>query len=221
MNDVAANINKIKQQIPEHVTLIAVSKTKPLNLLEQAYACGIRDFGENKVQELCTKQPLMPEDVRWHLIGHLQTNKVKYIAPFINLIHSVDSWKLLQEINKQAAKHNRTINCLLQVYIASEETKFGLDKTELMEILMHQDLDSLQNIKIKGLMGMASNTDDEAVIRSEFRRLKSFYDELRAQSFMQTSMDTLSMGMSGDYMLAIDEGSNMIRVGSHIFGSRS
>jgi pyridoxal phosphate enzyme (YggS family) len=221
MNDVAANINKIKQQIPEHVTLIAVSKTKPLNLLEQAYACGIRDFGENKVQELCTKQPMMPEDVRWHLIGHLQTNKVKYIAPFINLIHSVDSWKLLQEINKQAAKHNRTINCLLQVYIASEETKFGLDKTELMEILMHQDLDSLQNIKIKGLMGMASNTDDEAVIRSEFRRLKSFYDELRAQSFMQTSIDTLSMGMSGDYMLAIDEGSNMIRVGSHIFGSRS
>lgn len=220
MNDVAANISKITQEIPSEVTLIAVSKTKPLNLLEQAYACGIRDFGENKVQELCTKQPMMPADVRWHLIGHLQSNKVKYIAPFIHLIHSVDSWKLLQEINKQAAKNNRTINCLLQVYIASEETKFGLDKTELMEILLHEELGSLQHIKIKGLMGMASNTDDEAVIRSEFRRLKSLYDELRAQSFMHTTMDTLSMGMSGDYMLAIAEGSNMIRVGSNIFGSR-
>ena len=221
MNDIAANITKIKQEIPSEVILIAVSKTKPLNMLEQAYACGIRDFGENKVQELCTKQPMMPADVRWHLIGHLQSNKVKYIAPFIHLIHSVDSWKLLQEINKQATKNNRTINCLLQVYIASEETKFGLDKTELMEILMHKELGSLLNIKIKGLMGMASNTDEEAVIRSEFRRLKCLYDELSAQSFMQTSMDTLSMGMSGDYKLAIAEGSTMIRVGSHIFGSRS
>lgn len=161
MNDVAANISKIKQQIPAGVILVAVSKTKPVELLQEAYKCGIRDFGENKVQELCTKQAFMPTDVQWHLIGHLQTNKVKYIAPFIYLIHSVDSWKLLQEINKQAAKHNRVVNCLLQIYIASEETKFGLDKQELMEILTNSELQSLKHIRILGLMGMASNTSDE------------------------------------------------------------
>lgn len=220
MNDVAANISKIKQQIPAGVILVAVSKTKPVELLQEAYECGIRDFGENKVQELCTKQPLMPADVQWHLIGHLQTNKVKYIAPFIHLIHSVDSWKLLQEINKQAAKHNRVVNCLLQIYIASEETKYGLDKQELMEILTHSKLQSLKHIRILGLMGMASNTSDESIIQREFKNLKQLFDELKHQSFAQTSMETLSMGMSSDYSLAIAEGSTMIRVGSSIFGSR-
>ncbi len=220
MNDVAANISKIKQQIPAGVILVAVSKTKPVELLQEAYECGIRDFGENKVQELCTKQPLMPADVQWHLIGHLQTNKVKYIAPFIHLIHSVDSWKLLQEINKQAAKHNRVVNCLLQIYIASEETKYGLDKQELMEILTHSELQSLKHIRILGLMGMASNTSDESIIQREFKNLMQLFDELKHQSFAQTSMETLSMGMSSDYSLAIAEGSTMIRVGSSIFGSR-
>ncbi len=220
MNDVAANISKIKQQIPAGVILVAVSKTKPVELLQEAYECGIRDFGENKVQELCTKQPLMPADVQWHLIGHLQTNKVKYIAPFIHLIHSVDSWKLLQEINKQAAKHNRVVNCLLQIYIASEETKYGLDKQELMEILTHSELQSLKHIRILGLMGMASNTSDESIIQREFKNLMQLFDELKHQSFAQTSMETLSMGMSSDYALAIAEGSTMIRVGSSIFGSR-
>lgn len=220
MNDVAANISKIKQQIPAGVILVAVSKTKPLELLQEAYKCGIRDFGENKVQELCTKQAFMPTDVQWHLIGHLQTNKVKYIAPFIYLIHSVDSWKLLQEINKQAAKHNRVVNCLLQIYIASEETKFGLDKQELMEILTNSELQSLKHIRILGLMGMASNTSDESIIQREFKNLKQLFDELKHQPFAQTSMEILSMGMSGDYALAIAEGSTMIRVGSSIFGSR-
>ncbi|MFN5664171.1 MAG: YggS family pyridoxal phosphate-dependent enzyme [Bacteroidota bacterium] len=220
MNDVAANISKIKQQIPAGVILVAVSKTKPVELLQEAYKCGIRDFGENKVQELCTKQAFMPTDVQWHLIGHLQTNKVKYIAPFIYLIHSVDSWKLLQEINKQAAKHNRVVNCLLQIYIASEETKFGLDKQELMEILTHSELQSLKHIRILGLMGMASNTSDESIIQREFKNLKQLFDELKHQPFAQTSMEILSMGMSGDYALAIAEGSTMIRVGSSIFGSR-
>lgn len=220
MNSISANINKIKELLPAGVTLIAVSKTKPIELLQEAYAAGQRHFGENKVQELCSKQPLMPEDTCWHLIGHLQTNKVKYIAPFVHLIHSVDSFKLLEEINKQGAKNNRVIACLLQVFIATEETKFGLDEQELLQLLNHPALSAMTHIRIEGLMGMASNTEDTAQVKKEFTHLKTLFDKLKQQSFPHTQLNTLSMGMSSDYNLAIECGSTMIRVGSSIFGSR-
>lgn len=202
--------------------LIAVSKTKPLSDLIEAYEAGCRDFGENKVQEMVDKQSQMPQDTRWHLIGHLQTNKVKYIAPFIHLIHSVDSLKLLQEINKQAMKNNRVIACLLQIYIAQEETKFGLDFNEVKEILDSEELKILQNIKIVGFMGMASFTENTEQIKKEFSGLKKFYDECKT-SYKQDNVDIqeLSMGMSGDYALAIQEGSTMVRVGSLLFGTRN
>ncbi|KOY86613.1 alanine racemase [bacterium 336/3] len=202
--------------------LIAVSKTKPLPDLIEAYEAGCRDFGENKVQEMVDKQSQMPQDTRWHLIGHLQTNKVKYIAPFIHLIHSVDSLKLLQEINKQAMKNNRVIACLLQIYIAQEETKFGLDFDEVKEILDSEELKILQNIKIVGFMGMASFTENTEQIKKEFSGLKKFYDECKT-SYKQDNVDIqeLSMGMSGDYALAVQEGSTMVRVGSLLFGTRN
>jgi PLP dependent protein len=202
--------------------LIAVSKTKPLPDLIEAYEAGCRDFGENKVQEMVDKQSQMPQDTRWHLIGHLQTNKVKYIAPFIHLIHSVDSLKLLQEINKQAMKNNRVIACLLQIYIAQEETKFGLDFNEVKEILDSEELKILQNIKIVGFMGMASFTENTEQIKKEFSGLKKFYDECKT-SYKQDNVDIqeLSMGMSGDYALAVQEGSTMVRVGSLLFGTRN
>lgn len=202
--------------------LIAVSKTYPSEALMEAYEAGARHFGENKVQEMCNKQAQMPADVAWHLIGHLQTNKVKYIAPFVHTIHSVDSWKLLQEIDKQAAKNQRIIRCLLQIYIAQEETKFGLSQEEALTILQNPALEQLANIQIVGLMGMATNTSNEAQIRAEFQTLKGFFDTLCAARFPeQVALAEVSMGMSSDYELAIAEGSTMVRVGSAIFGQRS
>lgn len=203
-------------------TLIAVSKTKPIELIQEAYEAGQIDFGENKIQELREKPGQLPNDIRWHMIGHVQTNKVKYIAPFIYLIHAVDSLKLLKEINKQALKNDRTIKCLLQVHIAQEEHKFGFDEDSLMEMLNSEEFKSLQNISISGLMGMATYTDDQDQIRKEFKSLKNLFDKLQSQfSFPNVKMSEISMGMSDDYPIAIEEGSTMIRVGSKIFGARN
>ncbi|WP_375604995.1 YggS family pyridoxal phosphate-dependent enzyme [Flavobacterium davisii] len=215
------NLNNIKSSLPPHVTLVAVSKTKPVTDLMEAYQAGQRIFGENKIQEMTDKWEQMPKDIQWHMIGHVQTNKVKYMAPFVSLIHGVDSLKLLQEINKQALKNNRVINCLLQIFIADEESKFGLDENELEEILLTlQNDNSLQNIKIVGLMGMATFTDDENQIKKEFLHLKSIFDTYKKIETANLKLETLSMGMSGDYVLAIECGSTMIRVGSSIFGTR-
>jgi PLP dependent protein len=218
-------LKEFKEKLPPHVTLVAVSKTHPVDVIRKVYDEGQRIFGENKVQELLNKQPHLPSDIQWHLIGHLQTNKVKYIAPFISLVHSVDSLKLLKEINKQAQKVNRTIDCLLQIHIASEETKFGLSENELKELISSVEVKQMQNVRIRGLMGMATNTDNEALIRTEFRKLKSLFDSCSSQltsPFPLPSSDfILSMGMSSDYKIAIEEGSTMIRVGSLIFGNRS
>ncbi len=214
------NLLKIKSTIPSNVTLVAVSKTKPVSNLMQAYEAGQRIFGENKIQEMTDKWEQMPKDIQWHMIGHVQTNKVKYMAEYVSLIHGVDSLKLLQEINKQAAKHKRVIDCLLQVYIAEEESKFGLDEKELQEILNAPELNVLQNIKITGLMGMATFTDNKELIRKEFYYLKSLFDKYQKPTTDNRQLSTLSMGMSGDYLLAIECGSTMIRVGSSIFGGR-
>jgi len=217
---IAANIDKIKQQIGMGVQLIAVSKTKPVPMLMEAYEAGQRAFGENKVQELVAKQAEMPSDVEWHLIGHLQSNKVKAIAPFIFLIHSVDGFKLLEVINKEAQKNNRVINCLLQIFIADEETKFGLTQVEAKELIISRAFEQLTNIKIVGLMGMATNTDDDAKILDEFKGLKIFFDKLKEHRSANFELSILSMGMSSDYMLAAEAGSTMVRVGSSIFGTR-
>jgi len=217
---IAANIDKIKQQIGMGVQLIAVSKTKPVPMLMEAYEAGQRAFGENKVQELVAKQAEMPSDVEWHLIGHLQSNKVKAIAPFIFLIHSVDSFKLLEVINKEAQKNNRIINCLLQIFIADEETKFGLTQVEAKKLIHSRAFEQLTNIKIVGLMGMATNTDDDAKILEEFKGLKIFFDKLKEHRSANFELSILSMGMSSDYMLAAEAGSTMVRVGSSIFGTR-
>jgi len=214
---IAENISGIKKEIPSRVTLVAVTKTYPVDVILQAYNAGHKIFGENRVQELVSKHEQLPKDIEWHLIGHLQTNKVKMIAPFVSLIHSVDSLKLLKEINKCAEKENRVIDCLLQIYIAKEETKFGLSFEEADEILHSEELKQMKNIRIAGLMGMATLTDNEQQIRNEFRSLKVFYDSLKNQV---SSIKTLSMGMSSDYKIAIEEGSNLIRVGSLIFGER-
>ena len=214
-------IKQIIREIPPQVQLIAVSKTKPNSALLSAYNVGQRHFGENKVQELCEKWDSLPKDIHWHIIGHLQTNKVKFIAPFIHLIHAVDSLKLLIEIDKQAKKHDRIISCLLQFHIAKEDTKFGLSYSESEEILTSTAYSSLENITIVGVMGMASFTDDEALIRKEFKLLKTYFDELKSTFFSEKNHFSIcSMGMSGDYKIAIEEGSTMIRVGSSIFGSR-
>jgi pyridoxal phosphate enzyme (YggS family) len=204
-----------------NVTLVAVSKTKPVSDLEEAYEAGQRVFGENQVQELVEKYEQMPKDIEWHLVGHLQTNKVKYIAPFISLIHSVDSIKLLQEINKQAEKNKRVIDCLLQVYIADEETKYGLGFDEVIELLRSDEFTELKHIRIRGLMGIATNTDSEKQIKEEFYELDTFFDGI-TQSFFrkEDSFDTLSMGMSSDYKIAVEQGSTMVRLGSTIFGDR-
>jgi pyridoxal phosphate enzyme (YggS family) len=212
------NLNKIKGSIPPHVTLVAVSKTKPNEAILEAYSAGQRDFGENYVQELVDKHGQLPKDIQWHFIGHLQSNKIKYIAPFVHLIHGVDSFKLLEEINKQAKKNNRIINCLLQVFIASEETKFGLAFDECESILNSDELHKLQNVKICGFMAMASNTDNKDQVRKEFHSLVEF-----SEKFIQDSafnIQHLSFGMSSDYKIAIEEGSTMIRIGSIIFGER-
>ena len=200
------------------IMLVAVSKTKPVEDILALYELGQRDFGENYVQELVDKQDQLPKDIRWHFIGHLQSNKVKYIAPFVHLIHGVDSLKLLKEINKEAAKHNRVLDVLLQIYIAQEETKFGLDESELDELLKSNELHELKNIKVFGFMGMASFTDDVQKVRTEFYYLKSLMDKFRDN---HPSINILSMGMSADYEIAIEEGSNMVRIGSLLFGERN
>lgn len=215
------NIIQIKSSLPDNVTLVAVSKTKPVSAIREAYDAGQRVFGENKVQEMLEKQPELPQDIEWHLIGHLQSNKVKYIAPFVTMIHGVDSFKLLQEINKQGEKNNRVIDCLLQFHIADEETKFGLTFEEAEAILQSREFVEMEHIQIRGLMGMASFVDNEEQIHDEFRNLNNYFEILKSHYFKyNNSFDTLSMGMSGDYKIAIEEGSTMIRVGSSIFGGR-
>lgn len=211
----------IISEIGAKVSLVAVSKTKPVNDVMALYNSGHRDFGENYVQELVDKYQLLPKDIRWHFIGHLQTNKVKFITPFVSLIHGVDSYRLLQEINKQAEKDNRIIDCLLQIHIAQEETKFGLDKNELEDIIKNPELKNLKNINLRGLMGMASFTKTDQVIRKEFNYLHSLFNKYSTGNIQTSTFNILSMGMSADYKIAIEEGSNMIRIGSLIFGERT
>jgi pyridoxal phosphate enzyme (YggS family) len=218
---IAQNLLQIKLQLPNSVTLVAVSKTKPVSDLMEAYTAGQRIFGENKIQEMTEKWEQMPKDIQWHMIGHVQTNKVKYMAEYVSLIHGVDSLKLLQEINKQALKYNRVIDCLLQMYIANEETKFGLNESELLELISSNEFKELKNIRIVGLMGMASFTNDQNQIKAEFQHLKAHFDNINSNEISNLKLDILSMGMSGDYELAISCGSNMVRIGSSIFGNRN
>lgn len=213
------NISTIAKQYK--ATIVAVSKTKPIEDIKALYNLGHRDFGENYVQELLTKQSQLPSDIHWHFIGHLQTNKVKQIIPFIHLIHSVDSYKLLQEINKQAQKINKTVNCLLQIHIAQEETKFGLDETELEKLINNIQTSPLSNVFIKGFMGMASFSNNEQQVRQEFQQLKQLFDQYKPYTIKNYDLNILSMGMSSDYTIAIEEGSNMIRIGSLLFGERA
>ena len=215
---IAENLNEIKESLPPEVTLVAVSKTKPIADLMEAYDAGQRIFGENKIQEMTQKWEAMPKDVAWHMIGHVQRNKVKYMAEYVALVHGVDSLKLLREINKQAQKHDRIIDCLLQMHIAEEDTKFGLDANELQEILTSEEFKNLKNIRIKGLMGMATFTEDETRIRREFQNLKGHYDKTKE---ILSDINVLSMGMSADFEIAIAEGSTMVRIGSSIFGTRN
>lgn len=219
---IISNLESVKSTFQNpNCLLVAVSKTKPVAQLREAYEVGIRDFGENKVQEIQEKSLQLPADIRWHMIGHLQSNKVKYIAPIVHLIHGVDSYKLLQEINKQGKKIGRRIPCLLQIHIAEEETKFGFDQEELDQMLSSQEFEALTHVEIQGLMGMATYTDDIKTVRKEFRNLKTLFDNLKTTKlpeFMQ--LKELSMGMSGDYLIAQEEGSTMVRIGSAIFGSR-
>ena len=216
------NLTEIKSQLPAHVTLVAVSKTKPVSDLMEAYNAGQRIFGENKIQEMTEKWEQMPKDIEWHMIGHVQTNKVKFMAEYVSLVHGVDSFKLLEEINKQAKKNNRIIDCLLQVYIAEEESKFGLDEDELAGIIRFITQNSViyKNIRIVGLMGMATFTDNQNQIKKEFTHLKSIFDSYQNLKSVICNLKSLSMGMSGDYNLAIECGSTMVRIGSSIFGTR-
>ncbi len=215
---IAKNLTAIQKQLPSHVSLVAVSKTKPIEDIKAAYDAGQRIFGENKVQEMTQKWEVLPEDIQWHMIGHLQRNKVKYMAPYVSLIHGVDSWRLLQEIDKQAKKCQRIIRCLLQVHIARESTKFGFDETELRTVLASESFGSLTHISVVGLMGMATFTNDQEQIRGEFRYLKQIYTSLKGDL---PQLNNLSMGMSGDFKIAIEEGSTMVRIGSSIFGARN
>lgn len=215
-------LNKVIEQLkPKNVTLVAVSKTKPNEAILEMYNEGQRIFGENRVQELTDKYEALPKDIQWHLIGHLQTNKVKYIAPFVTMIHSIDSLKLLKEVNKRAKQNDRIIDCLLQMHIADEDTKFGLDKQEVTELLESETYQNFENIRIVGVMGMATFTDDIQQVRQEFQNLKSIFDNLKSTYFnTQDSFKEISMGMSGDYELAMEEGSTMVRIGSLLFGKR-
>ena len=217
-NMIGKNLQNIKSKLPENVTLVAVSKTKPMVDLQEAYDAGQRVFGENKIQEMVDKFEALPKDIEWHMIGHLQSNKVKYMAHFVDLIHGVDKLKTLKEIDKQAKKHNRVINCLLQVKIAKEDTKFGFSFEEIKATLSSEEIQELDNIKIVGFMGMATFTDDKEQLEEEFSSLKKLFNQLKTE---HSSIETLSMGMSGDYQLAIENGSTMIRVGSSIFGQRN
>lgn len=218
--NIAENLSQIKSSLPSHVTLVAVSKTKPIADLMEAYHAGQRIFGENKIQEMTEKWEQMPKDIQWHMIGHVQSNKVKYMIPYVSLIHGVDSLKLLKEINRLAAKWKRTVDCLLQIHIAEEDTKFGLDEKELHEILNSEELKTFENIRIVGLMGMATFTENQEQIKREFLHLKSIFDQYNQLNTANCRLNILSMGMSGDYQLAIECGSTMIRIGSSIFGSR-
>lgn len=215
---IAKNLEDIRASIPEEVTLVAVSKTKPPSDIMEAYAAGHRVFGENKIQELVAKAEELPKDIEWHAIGHLQTNKVKYIAPFVSLIHAIDSLKLLKEVNKRALQHGRTIDCLLQIHIADEATKFGLSDAECEDLLRSSEFVTMKHVRITGLMGMATFTSNEDQIRREFAGLKQLFDRLQRT---HPTLARLSMGMSGDYRIAIEEGSTMVRVGSAIFGARN
>ncbi len=219
---VAENLQVIQEKVPSNVTLVAVSKTKPDEAILEAYQAGHRDFGENKVQDLAAKQERLPADIRWHMIGHLQSNKVKYLAPFVHLLHGVDSLKLLGVINREAEKAGRVIDCLLQIRITLEETKFGLTEEELMLLVRSDAFREMKHIRIRGLMGMATYTENSKQIREEFSHLKRIFDRLKLAQFKnQDSFDQLSCGMSGDYQLAIEEGSNLVRIGSLIFGPRN
>ena len=221
MGRISDNIIEINQHIPQGVQLVAVSKTKPISDIEEAYHSGQRIFGENKVQEMEDKFRALPKDIEWHLIGHLQSNKVKYIAPYVHLIHSVDSFKLLKEIDKEAKKNNRIIDCLLQFHVAQEETKFGLDFEEAKELIEDPAFFDLHNVHIVGVMGMASFTDNQSIVRKEFQQLEEYFQLIKSYYFtFNDDFKEISMGMSGDYQLAIEEGSTMVRVGSSIFGTR-
>lgn len=215
---ISDNLKKYKSQLPENVTLVAVSKTKPITVLQEAYQAGQRVFGENKIQEMVEKWEQLPKDISWHMIGHVQTNKVKYMAPFVSLIHAVDSLKLLKEIDKQALKNDRTINCLLQIKIAEEDSKYGLDKQDALTLIASQAYKDLKNVKVVGLMGMATFTEDATQIAQEFTSLQTFYKKVHKTN---PTFKTLSMGMSGDYLIAIEKGSTMVRIGSAIFGARN
>jgi hypothetical protein len=219
---VAEKLRKIKEGIPEDVTLVAVSKTKPDELILEAYRAGHLDFGENKVQDLLARQERLPDDIRWHMIGHLQSNKVKYLAPFVHMLHGVDSLKLLSVVNKEAEKNGRVIDCLLQMHIAQEETKFGLSEEDLLVLLGSDAFREMRHVRIRGLMGMATYTENSNQIREEFRHLKRIFDSVKNSQYSGLdSFDQLSCGMSGDYLLAIEEGSNLVRIGSLIFGERN
>lgn len=219
---IAESLTKIREELPEDVTLVAVSKTKPAEDIQTAYDAGQRVFGENKVQELTDKYELLPKDIEWHFIGHLQRNKVKYMAPFVSLIHAVDSFKLLKEIDKQAQKHDRVISCLLQFHIADETSKFGLNLEEAHDLLSSKEFVEMHNISIVGVMGMATFTDDTEQVRDEFRTLENYFNVLKSHFFKYNdAFKEISMGMSGDYQIAIEEGSTMIRLGSSIFGTRN
>ena len=213
---IADAIKEFKNELGEQVTLVAVSKTKPNELLRQAYDAGQRDFGENKIQEMTDKSESLPDDIRWHMVGHVQSNKVKYMAPYVYMVHAVDKYKTLKEINKRAKQNDRSINCLLQLKIAEEDSKFGLAEADLMELLRKPEIKELKNIRLSGLMGMATFTDDEDQIHQEFDQLERVYFELKEEF----GFDTLSMGMSGDYQLALKHHTNMVRIGSSIFGKR-
>ena len=215
------NLQSILSKIPDNVTLVAVTKTKPLSDIMEAYQAGQRHFGENKIQEMVDKFDQLPTDIEWHMIGHVQRNKVKFMAHFVSLIHGVDNFKLLKEINKQAEKHNRIIDCLLQIKIASEDSKFGMTSEAAADILQSEEFSELKNISIKGVMGMATFTDDTNQIKKEFKFLKQVFDNLKKAQTNNSQLKTISMGMSGDFHLAIECGSNMIRVGSSIFGARN
>lgn len=221
MTEIKANLENVLSTIPDNVALIAVSKMKQAELIQEAYEAGHRAFGENKVQELSEKQPILPDDINWHMIGHLQSNKVKYIAPYVHMIHAVDSFKLLKEINKRAKNNGREIKVLLQIYIASEESKFGFNNVEVVELLNSSEFKELEHVQISGLMGMATNTLDQDRIRSEFKGLKALFDRIQNEYFNKSTFNILSMGMSNDYLIAIEEGSSMVRIGTAIFGLRS
>ena len=219
---IVENLRLLKEQIPGNVTLVAVSKTKPDEMILEAFHAGHRDFGENKVQDLVAKQERLPREIRWHMIGHLQSNKVKYLAPFVHMIHGVDSLKLFNVINREAEKQDRVIDCLFQVRIATEETKFGLTGEDLNLILESDAFREAQHVRIRGLMGMATYTENSEQIRNEFQQLKRIFEELKGSTFSgMTHFDQLSFGMSGDFSLAIEEGSTMVRIGSLIFGARN